>query len=68
MARSAILALRDDPATEVILFVSKPPAPDVAATVLATAGDTPLVAALLGLDPEFPAPPGSSSPTPWSPA
>ena len=68
MARSAISALREDPATEVILFVSKPPAPEVAAAVLASAGETPLVAALIGLDPEFPAPPGSSSPTPWSPA
>jgi FdrA protein len=58
MARAAILALREDPATKVILFVSKPPAPDVAATVLATAGETPLVAALIGLDPQFPAPPG----------
>jgi FdrA protein len=58
MARSAILALREDPATKVILFVSKPPAPEVAAAVLATAGDKPLVAALIGLDPEFPGPPG----------
>jgi FdrA protein len=58
MARAAILALREDPATKVILFVSKPPAPEVAATVLATAGDTPLVAALIGLGPHFPAPPG----------
>ena len=51
MARPAIAALRADPATEVILLVSKPPAPDVAAAVLATAGETPLVAALVGLDP-----------------
>ena len=58
MARAAILALREDPATKVILFVSKPPAPEVAAAVLATAGETPLVAALIGLDPEFPAPAG----------
>ncbi|HEX5087768.1 MAG TPA: hypothetical protein VFV89_08165 [Nocardioides sp.] len=58
MARSAILALREDPATKVILLVSKPPAPEVAATVLGAAGDTPLVAALIGLDPEFRAPPG----------
>jgi FdrA protein len=58
MARSAIQALREDPATKVILFVSKPPAPEVAAAVLATAGDKPLVAALIGLDPEFPGPPG----------
>jgi FdrA protein len=58
MARAAVSALREDPATEVILFVSKPPAPEVAATVLDAAGDTPLVAALIGLDPAFPAPPG----------
>lgn len=58
MTRSAISALREHPATEVILFVSKPPSPDVATAVLATAGETPLVAALIGLDPEFPAPPG----------
>src|SRR5262245_7347985 len=36
MTRAAIQALRDDPATEVILLVSKPPSPDVAAEVLAT--------------------------------
>ena len=58
MSKAAVRALRDDPATEVILFVSTPPAPEVAAEVLATAGDTPLVAALIGLDPGFPAPPG----------
>ncbi|HEU0287912.1 MAG TPA: FdrA family protein [Nocardioidaceae bacterium] len=58
MSRAAIKALRDDPATEVILLVSKPPSPDVAADVLATAGDKPLVAALIGLDPETPTPPG----------
>lgn len=53
MALSAISALRDDPGTDVILFVSKPPAAEVAATVLASAGDTPLVAALIGLGPGF---------------
>jgi FdrA protein len=58
MARAAVAALREDPATQVILFVSKPPAPEVAATVLATAGEKPLVAALIGLDPQFPAPAG----------
>jgi FdrA protein len=58
MARAAVSALREDPATEVILFVSKPPSPEVAATALASAGDTPLVAALIGLDPQFPAPAG----------
>jgi FdrA protein len=58
MTRAAIQALRDDPATEVILLVSKPPSPDVAAEVLATAGDKPMVAALIGLDSEPPTPPG----------
>jgi FdrA protein len=58
MAGAAVAALRDDPGTEAILFVSKPPAPEVAASVLASAGEKPLVAALIGLDPEFPAPPG----------
>jgi FdrA protein len=58
MARAAVSALRDDPATEVILFVSKPPSPEVAASVLETAGEKPLVAAFLGLDPQFPVPAG----------
>jgi FdrA protein len=58
MACAAVSALREDPDTEVILFVSKPPAPDVAATVLASAGAKPMVAALIGLDPQFPAPDG----------
>src|SRR6478752_2634158 len=54
----ALAALRDDPGTDVILLVSKPPAPDVAATVLGAGGGTPVVAALIGLDPGFVAPPG----------
>jgi FdrA protein len=58
MARSAIAALREDPATEVILFVSKPPSPEIAARVLATPHDTPIVAALLGLQSDFAAPDG----------
>jgi FdrA protein len=58
MSRSAIAALREDAATEVILVVSKPPAPDVASAVLSAAGDTPVVAALIGLDAGLPAPPG----------
>jgi FdrA protein len=58
MARAAVSALHEDPATEVILFVSKPPAPDVAAKVLVSTGGKPLVAALIGLDPQFPAPAG----------
>jgi FdrA protein len=58
MTRAAICALHEDPATEVILLVSKPPSPEVAATVLAPGGDTPMVAALIGLDSHFPAPDG----------
>ena len=58
MARSAIDALQRDPATEVILVISKPPSPDVAAAVLAGSGRTPIVAALIGLDPTTPAPSG----------
>lgn len=58
MTRSAIVALREDPATDVILLVSKPPEADVAASVLEAAGDTPVVASLIGLDPGFSAPPG----------
>ena len=58
MARAAIAALREDPETDVILLVSKPPAPDVATEVLAAAGEKPLVRRLIGLDPEFPAPAG----------
>ncbi|HYJ69814.1 MAG TPA: FdrA family protein [Nocardioidaceae bacterium] len=58
MARAAIQALREDPATDVILLVSKPPAPDVAADILAAAGETPVVAALIGLDSELATPAG----------
>ncbi|WP_433786385.1 protein FdrA [Actinomycetospora sp. CA-101289] len=50
MGRAAVRALATDPATEAILLVSKPPDARVAATVTAQAGDTPLVAALIGLD------------------
>src|SRR6185437_3184764 len=52
----AVRALRHDPGTDVILLVSKPPAADLAAEVLAAAGDIPVVAALIGLDPGFAAP------------
>jgi FdrA protein len=50
MASIALGALHDDPATEVILFVSKPPARAVAERVLSRAGSKPLVAALIGHD------------------
>lgn len=58
MALSAIAALREDPGTEVILLVTKPPAAEVAASVLAASGTTPMVAALIGLEAAPPAPPG----------
>lgn len=48
MAKQAIAMLREDPATEVILLVSKPPAAEVAQAVLDLVGDTPFVAALIG--------------------
>lgn len=47
-ALSAVRALRGDPATEIILLVSKPPAAEVAARVLASAEGFPLVATLIG--------------------
>jgi FdrA protein len=50
MALSGVEYLREDPATDAILLVSKPPALEVAQKVLDAAGDTPLVAALIGLD------------------
>ncbi|HEU4425833.1 MAG TPA: hypothetical protein VFR67_25120 [Pilimelia sp.] len=58
MAARAFDVLRDDPQTELILLVSKPPAPDVARRVLALAGDTPVVAALVGADPSIGVPDG----------
>jgi FdrA protein len=48
MAKAAIASLREDPNTEVIFLVSKPPAEPVARSVLATAGEFPLVASLVG--------------------
>ncbi|MGH9118152.1 MAG: protein FdrA, partial [Acidimicrobiales bacterium] len=48
MARAAVRALDADPATDVILLVSKPPADDVARAVIGEATTTPLVAALIG--------------------
>ncbi len=50
MALTAIDGLLADEATAVILLVSKPPAPRVAAAVLAASTGKPLVAALIGLD------------------
>src|SRR5262249_18400579 len=57
MALSAVAALRDDPGTDAILLVSKPPSPEVARAVLDTTGPTPVVAGLIGLAaPDFPVP------------
>lgn len=50
MGRLAVRTLAADPATDAILLVSKPPDPEVARSVVAEAGDTPLVAALIGMD------------------
>jgi FdrA protein len=48
MAKAAIASLRADSRTDLIFFVSKPPAPHVAREVLATAGEAPFVASLVG--------------------
>jgi FdrA protein len=50
-ARRAVGALENDPATDVVLLVSKPPSPDVATAVVSAAATKPLVAALVGLAP-----------------
>ncbi|HWD48172.1 MAG TPA: protein FdrA [Actinomycetota bacterium] len=57
MTRLAVAALEADPATEVLVVVSKPPAPAVARSLLAGLGGKPTVAALVGLDDPPPAPP-----------
>jgi FdrA protein len=49
MARDAVRALDADPATEVILLVSKPPDESVARTVIGASRDTPVVAACVGM-------------------
>jgi len=50
MAKLAIAAMRDDPGTDAILFVSKPPSARVAKAVVGMAGGTPLIASMVGLD------------------
>ena len=50
MGRLAVRALAADESTDVVLLVSKPPDPEVARSVVAEAGDTPLVASLIGMD------------------
>jgi FdrA protein len=54
MALQALAALDDDPSTDAILLVSKPPDADVARRVLGSCPGKPLVAALIGLDQSWP--------------
>jgi FdrA protein len=54
MALQALAALDEDPSTDAILLVSKPPDPDVARRVLGSCPGKPLVAALIGLDQSWP--------------
>lgn len=58
MADLALRSLAVDPRVEVMLFVSKPPAPEVAERLLAVLGAKPTVAALLGAEEDVPTPPG----------
>jgi FdrA protein len=50
MAKLAVAAMREDPGTDAILLVSKPPSARVAKDVVGMAGGTPLIAALVGLE------------------
>lgn len=50
MALTAVRTLVADDRTDVIMLVSKPPAPEVARAVLEAAAGKPMVAALIGLD------------------
>jgi FdrA protein len=50
MALQALAALGEDPSTDAILLVSKPPDAAVARRVLASCPGKPLIAALIGLD------------------
>ena len=57
MTRLALAALRDDPATQVVVVVGKPPAPGVVGPLVQTLKELgkPVVLCLVGLD-DFPAP------------
>lgn len=59
MALLAIEALRRDPQTDAVLFVSKPPAPEVAARVLQAAAGLPFVASFVGLPADAALPAGA---------
>jgi FdrA protein len=58
MALTAVRGLVEDPATDVILLVSKPPSVEVAHEVVAAAAGKKLVAALIGVPEDFAAPEG----------
>jgi FdrA protein len=58
MTRLAARALVDDPATDVLLIVSKLPSPAVARALVEELGAKPTVMALLGLEGDVPARPG----------
>lgn len=57
MTRLAVRALVDDPTTEVLLIVSKPPSTAVATSLVQDLGRKPAVLALLGLEGDVPAGP-----------
>jgi FdrA protein len=56
MAQLAVRALDDDPDTDAVLVVSKPPSPGAAEQVLLQRGTTPVVAVFLGLSDLEPGP------------
>ena len=58
MAKLAVAAMADDPGTDAILLVSKPPSERVAREVVGLARGTPLVASLVGLKSEMDLPDG----------
>ena len=58
MAKLAVRALSEDPSTDAILLVSKPPSERVAKEVVALAGGKPMVAALVGLEERIDVPSG----------
>ena len=57
MMRMGLASLRDDPATEALLIVSKPPAHEVAEALLQELEGAPAVAAFIGLEPDALSPP-----------
>ncbi|MDQ4098236.1 MAG: protein FdrA [Actinomycetota bacterium] len=58
MAKLAVAAMADDPHTDAILLVSKPPSERVAREIVGLAGGMPLVASLVGLKTEMELPEG----------